>query len=358
MSHTLTIKAFFFNAKTDYLPYYKNFTISLDGDHTAEDLLASIQIQNFDFNYPKEKLIFKINNFILEGQTSIASIVDSLGTTLTIDPANSYRANHGLEINDDDFMHSFSLLAPYASDEDLEYYQSLYALHYASETEKFSHDYIGDAILVLAYKMIKDGNPNKNAILDAVTSPDTGLLSCEYENNLLTNNHYGEDIEALKALLNNTDDEYPSLMDMIKSRFCKEKAPKEITRTLRSTKYIDDLDNKHIAYYSGNGKNKTNIISQMIKDIHTKEITFSRKNKLLGLSLLETNKTLALKKAGTTLLEAYDAGAEVLIFEDENAYDMCEENFSSIEKIMGRKIIGLELLLSKDFITQASRVEV
>lgn len=357
MPHTLTIKAFFFNAKTDYLPYYKNFIITLDDTDTAEDLLASIHIENSDFNYPKQKLIMQINGMIVEGSTSITSLVEAFGTTISINPANSYRSNHGLEINDDDFMHSYKLLEAYTTEEDLTYYQSLYGLHYASETEKYAHDYIGDAILVLAYKMIKERNSNKEGILEAITSVDTGLLSCEYENNLLNAQDYSIEINALKAMLNE-EDEHLSLMGFLKNRFCKEEKPKEKKPILRSTKYIDELEYKHIAYYSGTQRDKEALVSQMIKDIGTKEITFTRHNKLLGFSILETDTTLSLKKAGTTLLEAYDAGAEVIIMENEEAYDMCEAHFSSIEKIMGREMIGLELLLTKDFITQASRVEV
>ena len=43
MSQKLTIKAFFFNAKTDYLPYYKHFNIRVEDDATAKELLALIQ---------------------------------------------------------------------------------------------------------------------------------------------------------------------------------------------------------------------------------------------------------------------------------------------------------------------------
>jgi len=349
LSHTLTIKAFFFNAQTDYLPYYKNFKITLNITAIAEDLLESIQAQNSDFNYPKQKLLIKINGFIVEGHTSIASIVETLGSTLTIDPANSYRANNGLEINDKDFMQSFALLAPYTCDEDLAYYESLYALHYASETEKLSHNYIGDAILVLAHKMINQGNPNKEAILKALTSPDTGLLSCEYENNLLTSKGYSSEIDALKAMLNNEADASPSLCTRLKNRFCKEK--------VRTAKTIDNLEDKNIAYHHGLETSNKNIISQMIEDINTKEIIFSRHNKRLGQSILKSDKSLALKKAGISLLDAYDRGAEVLIIEDLTSYKMCEKHFKAIENTMGRKMIGLELFFVEDFIAQVGRVE-
>ena len=71
-----------------------------------------------------------------------------------------------------------------ATEEDKAYYESLYALHYASETFKFSHDYIGDAVLMLAHKMIENGSEHKEAILEAISDKYDGLAACEYENNL------------------------------------------------------------------------------------------------------------------------------------------------------------------------------
>jgi hypothetical protein len=70
-------------------------------------------------------------------------------------------------------------LAPFASEEDLAYYKTLYALHYASETEKFDRDYIGDAVLVLAHRLISGGSEHKEEILEAITYPYSSLLDCE-----------------------------------------------------------------------------------------------------------------------------------------------------------------------------------
>jgi len=152
MSQKLEIRAFFFNAKTDYLPYYKNFSIKnfsiyVEDDATVKDLLAKIEEENENFSYPKQKLVMKINGLVVEAKQSVSSLVERFGTSFQIDPVNSYRSNDGLKINDSDFMQSFELLAPYASEDDLKYYKTLYALHYASETEKFDRDYIGDAIV-------------------------------------------------------------------------------------------------------------------------------------------------------------------------------------------------------------------
>ena len=112
ISQKLEIRAFFFNAKTDYLPYYKNFSISVEDDATAKDLLPKIQEKNENFSYPKQKLIMKINDLVVEAKQSVSSLVEKFGTSLQIDPVNSYRSNDGLKLNDSDFMQSYELLAP------------------------------------------------------------------------------------------------------------------------------------------------------------------------------------------------------------------------------------------------------
>ena len=356
MSHNLNVKAFFFNAKTDYLPYYKYFDITVEDNASIKEVLAQIEEKNFSFYYPKQKLIMKVNGLVVEAKEPVANIVEKLGTELTIEPVKSYRSNNGLKINDDDFMQSYALLEPYATESDLKYYKTLYALHYASETENFDHAYIGDAILVLAHKMINEGNEHKEEILHAISSVNSGLLDCEYENNLFNAQDHDAAITALKEMLNNDDNEHPSLLEMIKNRFCKKKEEKVVIKQARVTKEVEDLSDKSIAYYAGTAyENEENIV-EAITALEAREVTFSRKNKLSGLSILKDNKTLALHKAGATLLDAYDAGAEVLVVENEACYEMFEKHFNEIEDVIGRKMQGLELLLASDFLDQVNVV--
>jgi len=358
MSHKLTIKAFFFNAKTDYLAYYKHFICELSQDAKAKDILIAIKAQNESFSFPESNLIFKINDLMVEGNTALSTIVEKLGTQLHINPANSYRANNGLVINDEDFMKNYEILAPYATESDEAYYKTLYALHYASETEKFEHSYVGDAILVLAHKMINEGSIHKEAILHAITSVNSGLLDCEYENNLLTPQDHTAAISALKEMTLNTEDEHPSLLDMIRTHFAKKQTKEEniVLQKPRVAKDVQALEEKHIAYYAGTRIDNEKNISKAISNLGTKEVHFSRKNKLSGLSILKDNKTLALQKAGATLLDAYDSGAEVLVIEDESYYDMFTTHFSEIENTIGRKIQNLDLITAKGFILQSQAI--
>ncbi|MEA2047351.1 MAG: hypothetical protein U9O64_02770 [Campylobacterota bacterium] len=354
MLHKLEVKAFFFNAKTDYLPYYKNFSVTMKSDATAKDLLMEIQAANENFSFPKQRLVMKINGLVVEAKQSIGSIVQRVGTSLQIDPVNSYRSNNGLRINNSDFMQSFALLEPFAMESDLKYYKTLYALHYASETEKFDRQYIGDAILILAHKMISNGSEHTEAILEAITDVPSGLMDCEYENNLFNAQDHTETIDALKAMVK--PEPQPSLCSQLMARLLNKKeeereAPATVERRFIT---IENLNEKQVAYYAGSAGE--NDMHTLISQAGLKEIHFSRAHKLSGLAILEENKNLALKKAGATLLDAYDAGAEVMIIEDFAVFNMFLENFSQIEKVLGRKMIGLELIGSKDFMAQVNSI--
>jgi len=251
-------------------------------------------------------------------------------------------------------MQSYALLEPYATEADLKHYKTLYALHYASETENFDHAYIGDAILLLAHKMINEGSEHTEAILEAISSANSGLMDCEYENNLFNAQDHTEMINALKVMANPEPE--PSLYSLIMAHFSKKEkeAPKAPAPVTRKTITIDHLEEKQVAYYAGLASH--NEMHALIAKMGMNGIHFSRANKLSGLAILDANKDLALKKAGTTLLDAYDSGAEVLVVEDLAVLDMFLKHFSEIEKIMGRRMIGLELMSSEDFITQISPV--
>ena len=353
MSYKLEIRAFFFNAKTDYLPYYKNFNIKVDAEATAKDLLVQIQEENENFNFPKQKLVMKINGLVVDAKQPVSALVERLGTSLQIDPVSSYRSNDGLKINDNDFMKSFELLAPYASESDLKYYKTLYALHYASETENFDREYIGDAVLVLAHKMITEGSEHTEAILEAITSVNSGLLDCEYENNLFNAQDHTAAIDELKAMAK--PDEGPSLYAQLIARFSKkEEKEVEVVVPKRAVETIENIEEKQVAHYYGLASHDA--MHKLIAELGMTGIHFSKANKLSGLSILEDNRTLALTKAGTILLDAYDCGAEVLVVEDVAVLDMFKKNFSSIEKTIGRKMIGLELISAEDFVSQVSSV--
>ncbi|SFZ97378.1 hypothetical protein MNB_SV-5-1697 [hydrothermal vent metagenome] len=345
MQNTLEVRAFFFNMETDYLPYYKNFSITLNSEDPVEKILASIKEQNENFAYPEEKLIFKINDLVVEGSQDVGSVVAKLGTTLQIDPVLSYRSNHCLIINDDDFMEKFELLSAYASEEDKKYFESMYALHYASESYKFTHDYVGDAILLLAHKMIKDGSEHKEEILRAISDEHEGMAACEYENNLFNAEYHTKEIEELNEMVT-----YKSTLGIL------EKCSQTMSKKALYSFDKDNIEGVNVSCYAGD--------SSLLEEIHEKieknggnVLNFQRETKLAGTSIVDRQKNLAFLKAATTLLNALDTGAELLVVAKRKDYEMFTENFASIQKRIGREI-PLPIISYKDFSALLNRKKV
>ena len=62
MQQTITSKLFFFNSDTDYLPYYKNYTVTINEDLCLADLLQAYATQIRDYTlYPIVKVNGKID---------------------------------------------------------------------------------------------------------------------------------------------------------------------------------------------------------------------------------------------------------------------------------------------------------
>lgn len=338
----ITIRAFFFNAKTDYLPYYKNFSFTVEKNILLTDILAMIKEANPMFSYPDKDLVFRVNQLIVTGVETISEVVEKLGTELQIDPALEYRSIDGLVLNNHDFMHQYRRVFQRhnVSKEDLAYYISLYPLHYASETFNYNREYIGDAILLLAAKLVNDGHHNIDEILHDISDEFNGIGCCEYENNLFNGEDYTQTIDNLKKMIRGSKRKL-SLSDKIKAT-CQKKMRKDIK--------VDSLDNKNIALYIGNNKEtKLSHIAEIEKRIKSigNLIGFNMSTKKAGQSLMKKYPTIAYQKAGKMMLQAFDNGAEVLVFVHDSDFALFNKKIASIESAMGREI-GLALLpLSK-----------
>ncbi len=347
MQHKLNIRAFFFNAKTDYLPYYKNFTMTLEGDAKAVEILKAVKAANDDFAYPEEKLTFKVNELVVTGDETVGTIVEKLGNELLVEPVLSYRSNHCLVINDNDFMERFELLAPYATDEDKAYYESLYAQHYASESSKFNHEYIGDAILLLAHRMIGNGSEHKEEILAAINDEYDGLNACEFENNLFNGEDHTAAIEALHAMIDR-----PAASNFL------EKVTQKLSREAQAAHSVEHMNGAGVAFYRGHESTPTQEeVFSAIEAAGAKVVRFARETRLCGRTLIGRQDNLAYLKAATTLLDALDSGADVLIVAGKDDLEMFNKHFAGIQKRIGREI-PLALLSLDEFKALVQKEEV
>ena len=342
----LNIRAFFFNAKTDYLPYYKNFSLKINKTMKLREILGMIKEKNRDFSYPDRDLLFRVNDLIVTGEEELSAVVERLGTELTIDPALKYRSDNGLILNNRDFMHQFRhILGYYTTKKDLAYYISLYPLYYASETFNYNYEYIGDAILLLAYKMIIDGTEHKDKILKAISDEFDGISCCEYENNLFADVDYSRAIAELKDMVGVKREK----------RFMEKIADLTLCRKENIT--INSIEGKSIAVYSGD-KFSTRLIEDTknsIEESGAKFVEFSMSTKLAGQTLMDSNYDMAYKKAGTMMLDALDSGANVLLFLKDKDLNIFKSIVAEAERSMGRDI-SIALISYVEFQELANKV--
>ncbi len=341
----LQVKAFFFNSKTDYLPYYKNFSFVIDkrdNETKLKQLLAMIQEKNSDFSYPEKDLVFRVNKLVVTGEEKLSTIMGELGIELTIDPALSFRSDNGLILNNSDFMHQYRNIFKRHTEnrEDLEYYISLYPIHYASETFNYNHEYIGDAILVTAARIIGNNPDLKDEILNAINDQFNGINCCEYENHVFQGTDYTEVIAGLKKELQEKKDK--SIIDTFRAK-CLNKMRKPIE--------LETLEGKNIAIYHGDKNSDIKI-----EALGGKLIDFEMSTKLAGQTIIETSPSIAHQKAGKMMLQAMDNAAEVLVFTKESDAKFFNTIVAEVENEMGRDVT-IPLLSLSEFKAMAEKVE-
>ncbi len=379
MNHKLYVELFFFDATTDYLPHYKQFTCILDEKQTLKDLLKMIQEREPSFEYPKQKTLVHVNAKLVDARLKIKELVSVFGTRLTLDPASTFRAYKDLRFDDRDFMEKYALLEPYCDDDDLKYYRTLYQTYYASETLRYNQEYYGDALFLLAVRLLRrEDNDHEDAILDVVSNKQNGLWLYEYENNSYPSHDITPEIEIITVMLENrrfinTEQMQPvkEFLENIKSRFCND-TPKDvfgpatqllieqygimpgiieedneldfIEHHIGFEKVLEDL--KHpfnhfsIAFYAGplTEASTCKKAESLIASVGGTFLSFEAATKACGAGIVTAAPDIAYKKAGTILLDAIDNNVDLLMVNSPEALMMLNSNIAKCEKAVGREI--------------------
>jgi succinate dehydrogenase/fumarate reductase-like Fe-S protein len=309
----LDLKVFLFDAKKDYLPYYKNYTINVEPTEPISTILPKIKEQCREFAYPKERVYFRVNSLVVSKDITIEEITKKFGNELTIEPISTYRAVNSLIIDDSDFWKSFELLEEFCDNEDREFYNKLYGVHYASESFNYNKKYIGDAVIILAGHLIEKNRDIAKDILARITI-DGGLWDAEYDNNMFEELEYTELFNRLKKEASNPP----------KNRVCK-----LFTRGYKDFEIEQEFG---VAVYG------TNEFKESVKKRGFVVTNFAMQNKKCGISMVESNEKMALLKAGKLLADAYDSGANILVVEDSKLLNFFKDNIGKIERVLNRDI--------------------
>ncbi len=366
MDYTLNVTRFIFNAKTDYLAYYKNSTYILNEDKTLLDLLEMIKEDKEDYDYPQENSIVRINSKVVDTNLCIGEIVEEFGVDINLDPASTFRAYKDLCFGDEDFMQKYQSLAPFCSDEDLAYYKTLYKHYYASEMLTHNQSYLGDSYFLLAERLLENKSEHEEEIMNLVCDEVNGIFSYEYENSAYPSLDITSSIESLKNRIQSSTCKI--LVDKFKNKFCS----KETTITSKSMElllnkyklnadsYSNELsliskgisfdilaqDIKHsfkdfnIAYYMGERADKQTDIDagELLACLGSSRVNFEMDTKASGAKIVDSIGAIAYKKAGTILLDAMDQNADIIVVDSKEAFKMFDTNLAKCEKAVGREI--------------------
>ncbi|MGM0519645.1 MAG: hypothetical protein ACQERD_08370 [Campylobacterota bacterium] len=331
----LEISLFRFDKNSDYLPYYTKHFLDINKDTTFLELLNSLDKKE-SFGYEKnENFNIVANDIYVKTSDKLSDILTNKQTDLKIEPISIVRASNDLLINENDFYEKLELLKDFLTDELKQEYEELKPYYYASDSLEYNRDYIGDAVLILASKIMDSSDENtKNEILLALSSYEEGALyySSSKKKFLNFNNEYENRIKDLQKALN-----------------CYEEESKQNFR-VKNTLIIDfanfekeyeikhDFKDFNYAYYnSSNTINKEYLL--FLDKLEGKLLNLDTKNMDLAKNSFHVNPKLTYFLASKIVLDAFDSAADFLIVDNEQDFYIFDYNRKLLEKQCGRDIV-------------------
>ena len=182
---TVTIKAFRFNAETDYLPYYKKYEMEVGKDELILDLLNRIKWEHdgsFSYRRSCRHGICGACGIKVNGKATLAckqnaiELVELFGDELVFEPQSQKRAVKDMIIDKGDFWEKHAAVKPFVEAEvephptsetkmskeqvenflDADYCIQCGACHYACPALEVNSDYLGPAAFAAAYRFTVD----------------------------------------------------------------------------------------------------------------------------------------------------------------------------------------------------------
>ena len=326
----LEISLFKFDKKSDYLPFYTKHFLKIQSEKTLLDILNTINNEK-PFGYENdENFDLVVNGLYLKASTPINELVDMFGKDLTIEPISVRRAGNDLIINDDDFNKKLNILNDFISDEDKQSYLDLKQYYYASNTLNHNSDYVGDAVLILAYDLILANKSIENEILNILKEHEAGAsFHTSLENRIYKFDKSIEDkIVSIQKKLKLVDD---------KQNF-------RVNNTLiidfgnfdETNEIKHDFNDFNIAYYSSKKCEKT---TSLINQLNANFLNLETLKLDLAKNTFNKNQEITYQIATTILLDAFDSNADFLLVDNDDDFYIFDYNRKALEKYSGREVI-------------------
>ncbi|MDR3347891.1 MAG: DUF5644 domain-containing protein [Helicobacteraceae bacterium] len=323
----LEVRAFRFNAEFDYLPTYQPFDIAASSMSVRE---ALVQIKRLDPLYACD--LNAIDGARLNGiGVTLDHPIDNSARVATIEPLSLKRATRNLHIDDSDFYAKFAIFAPFADEDDRLFYDRFKIAYYLSPMLDLRDEYLGEAVFMLADRLIAKYPDRQNAILEQISAQANGIFNFIWLESL------GDKNMALRIA--NTVRQLQALS--IEKGVAPKGAVVANEPALREADLTRDLCGKSVAIATDSGAfcaPKADDLAARVVANGGKYIKLSNPSCVSGYSLAALQPRLAIEAAAKLLLEAEDLGADTLVCAAIEARDFLNKNRRLVAEVAGRQI--------------------
>jgi len=207
-TQSITFKVFRFNAETDYLPYYKEYTMEVTHEEVVLDILNRIKWElDGSFSYRRScrhgicgSCSVKVNGkAVLACKERMFDLIGLFGEEMTITPLSERRAIKDMIIDKKDFWNKYDEVKPYLIanvDEhpqkehlvtpkeaekllEADYCIQCGSCFYSCPALEVNEEFIGPAAFAKAYRFTADVRDEaKTDRLDTVNQPASGVWDC------------------------------------------------------------------------------------------------------------------------------------------------------------------------------------
>jgi hypothetical protein len=172
----LEVRLFRFNKEHDYLPSYPPFYHRARQSESLLDLLEHHRSKNPLFKCDFTRVYgAKVNGVAMPLATPLGEIVNQLGRDLVIEPLDTRRALHDLVIDTDDFEKPLALFAELIQESDRDFYHRYLLAYYASPMRAINPDYQGEALFMLAERLLERHPEQRGRILRTIACERGGI---------------------------------------------------------------------------------------------------------------------------------------------------------------------------------------
>ena len=328
----LEISLFKFDKNSDYLPYYTKHFLKIEDEKNILDILNTIN-KNAKLGFTNcTDFDLVINGVFVKASITLKEVVENFGKELTIEPISIRRAYNDLLIDENDFKEKIKILKDLAQEDDKLEYLKLKQYYYASNTLNYKSDYIGDAILILAYDLIEKSPTIANYILLALDNMEIGA---QYHTSL-EKRIYNFDMQIEEKITKVQD--YLNLFEPL------EKQNFRLNKTLiidfgvfeENYEIKHDFKDFNIAYYPSKNNEKT---LELLEKLNAKILNLDTLKLDLAKNTFNKNPQITYLVTSTILLDAFDNNADFLLVDTFEDFYIFDYNRKQLEKLSGREII-------------------